>query len=1034
MASPRGAAALPGFLAVLVSLLPPGAATYPPFLPCGSPSPQTVDCAAHGLTRVPLFRAPTGAVTALLLSGNHISRIPADAFALFRRLETLELQWNGLLRPGVPKAGGPMVLAPRAFEPLAQLRSLDLRGNGLRAVPLLPPSLRTLDLSYNRLLLLEPPARPPALAALQTLRLDGNCYYNNPCGHSQGAPRGFLAGMGRLRELSLGHNNLTAVPGGLPAGLRRLALHYNQISAVAPGDFGQLARLSSLDLKGNCRRCEHAPSPCIKCARSALHLPAGCFASLGSLKSLNLSDNSLASLNDSVFAPLRGLEELLLSDNLLSRTSPNGNDLVLGSPAFRGFPRLRSLDLSYNYRRFTVFRRLALTEDFAGLARLQSLQITGCFFQSVDNASVAPLAGLPELRLLNLRLNFIKNIELHIFDSLAGLSYLRLSDNEISCTRCRGAPGKRPGLPDHRLTPGSSLQARGLSAPEPQVGLPLPESCTGRETLNLMRNNLVYVQKELFEGFERIECLILSHNSISQSFNGNQFILLKRLKLLDLSYNRIDLYYKAAFSELPSLEVLDLSNNNYHFQLSGMGHRLDFIAGLPSLRLLDLGFDSISDRISTALASSSLNKLVFRHNRLQDMWNKKIYFQFFRNLTNLTSLDLSNNLLTRIPPEGIYHLPPTLRDLNLKFNKLTSFPWEALSAFPCLEILDLSYNWLSTLSRSLHPGSYIPPDSGLRSLNLSSNRIHAIDRDFFRNATALASLLLSDNQLEQVDLDNCLLQRLRVLDIRWNRLVCTCDSSFYELFSNFNFSVPALTSQVTCGSPDRLRGRSVFSRDALLCPSSRNVAAFLLSLALALPLTALPVLRQVLGWDAWYAFYVWVARAWGLFYKGGEGSAYDAFVAFDKEQESVADWVYNELRVQLEDSGAQRFRLCLEERDWLPGRSSIENLHEAVQGSRKTVFVLPRAGPAGGLLREAFFLAQQRLLEERADVAVFVLLEKGRRGSRYLQLRRLLCRETVLLWPQNPQAQGYFWHRLRCVLARDIQASYDRKFSLSFEA
>ncbi|MBN3317632.1 TLR9 protein, partial [Atractosteus spatula] len=887
-----------------------------------------------------------------------------------------------------------MALAQGAFEPLAQLRSLDLRGNGLRALPVLPPSLRTLDLSYNQLLLLELPARPPALAAL----------------------RGFLAGMGRLRELSLGHNNLTAVPGGLPAGLRRLALHYNQISAVAPGDFGELASLGSLDLKGNCRRCEHASSPCIKCARSALHLPAGCFASLGSLKSLNLSDNSLASLNESVFAPLRGLEELLLSDNLLSRTSPNGNDLILGSPAFRSLRRLRSLDLSYNYRRFTVFRRLALTEDFAGLARLQSLQITGCFFQSVDNASIAPLAGLPELRRLNLRLNFIKNIELHIFDSLAALSYLGLSDNEISCTRCRGAPGKRPGLPDHLLTSGSSLQARGLIAPGPQVGLPLPESCTSRETLNLMRNNLVYVQKELFEGFESIECLILSHNSISQSFNGNQFNLLKRLKLLDLSYNRIDLYYKAAFSELPSLEVLDLSNNNYHFSLSGMGHRLDFIAGLSSLRLLDLGFDSISDRISTALASSSLNKLVFRHNRLQDMWNKKIYFRFFQNLTNLTSLDLSNNLLTRIPPEGIYHLPPTLRDLNLKFNKLMSFPWEALSAFPCLEVLDLSYNRLSALSRSLHPGSYIPLDSGLRSLNLSSNRIHAIDR------------------LEQVDFTDCLLLRLHVLDIRRNRLVCTCDSSFYELLSKFNFSVPALTSQVTCGSPDRLKGRSVFSRDALLCPDSLNAKHFLLSFTLALLLTALPVLRQALGWDAWYAFYVWVARAWGLFYKGGESSAYDAFVAFDKEQESVADWVYNELRVQLEDSGAQRFRLCLEERDWLPGRSSIENLHEAVQGSRKTVFVLPRAGPAGGLLREAFFLAQQRLLEERVDVAVFVLLEKGRRGSRYLQLRRLLCRETVLLWPQNPHAQGYFWHRLRRVLGRDIQASYDRKFSLSFEA
>ncbi|MBN3277292.1 TLR9 protein, partial [Polyodon spathula] len=78
-------------------------------------------------------------------------------------------------------------------------------------------------------------------------------------------------------------------------------------------------------------------------------------------------------------------------------------------------------------------------------------------------------------------------------------------------------------------------------------------------------------------------------------------------------------------------------------------------------------------------------------------------------------------------------------------------------------------------------------------------------------------------------------------------------------------------------------------------------------------------------------------------------------------------------------------------------------------------------------------MAQQRLLDDKNDVVVFILLERALKSSHYLHLRRLLCRETVLVWPQNPCGQSYFWHRLRCVLSKDNQRYYDHNFSLSFE-
>ena len=66
------------------------------------------------------------------------------------------------------------------------------------------------------------------------------------------------------------------------------------------------------------------------------------------------------------------------------------------------------------------------------------------------------------------------------------------------------------------------------------------------------------------------------------------------------------------------------------------------------------------------------------------------------------------------------------------------------------------------------------------------------------------------------------------------------------------------------------------------------------------------------------------------------------------------------------------------------------------------------------------------------DAAVLVLLDEMFPKLKYLQLRRRLCRKSVLSWPRNPRAQPLFWNRVRMALSSDNLKFYDNNMSESF--
>ncbi|XP_071777141.1 toll-like receptor 9 [Centroberyx gerrardi] len=1048
---------------ILCQLLPLVRTRNPIFFPCDNDvNVTTVDCYGRPLIHVPVIKSTT--VVSLNLSRTKIQEVGQHAFSGVPNLKQLKIMWNCL--PGSLRAlddhSCKMEIHYDAFRSLINLEVLHLSGNSLTSLPWLPDSLKVLDLENNRIFNISHPFNTPLL---KQLLLTKNCFYANPCNQSFYINEDVFRGLSKLKQLSLGYNNLTAVPTGLPASLEDLDLRENTITEILEGAFANLTVLKSLNLEWNCQRCDHAARPCFPCPQNrSLYLhPNSLYAKNSSMRNLSLRGNSLRTFPEGLFRPLRNLKTLDLSDNLLAYAIRNGT-------FFTELKGLTWISLIYNYEPMKTFPELILSPHLGNVSRLQSLLLSGNFFHNLSSQSFEVLSKLHELKKLELRMNFIDTCNMSALGQLPSLTNVILSQNMLNFLPCSSSqssehvsqqssqnqnsntynfPDPPLMLKDRKVTRSDpwepNKQTNLLEILEDDVSQ-IPTIwdfkyyfCQNNLTFDLSQNDILSLNKDIFVGMENAVCLDLSYNYMSQTLKGGLFNNMKNLVYLNMAYNRIDLYYREAFSELnTSLKILDLSNNEFHFLMKGMGHRFEFIHSLTNLEVLSLANNGIGMRIDHRLSSNSLKYLYFSGNHLDIMWDSgnNNYIHFFQDLTNLIYLDISQNELRSVSPDVLCNLPRSTEALSISNNQLNYFPWQNITALRSLRHLNLSGNFLDNL-----PHIVITFGSNFSLLDLSHNHISSVPEDFFSKVKTLRYLYLSHNYLKQLNhqLLPALLKNvsaLQKLTLHANPFKCDCDTSWFADFLRATpVEVPYLTTRVNCEFPESLQGESVLSIDQRSCQDVYGSLAFLFSSFMAVAFTVLPLLKHLYGWDLWYCLQVLWAGHKGYSQLPGSDSHkhHDAFVVFDTGNQAVRDWVYNELTVHLESSHHRRFCLCLEERDWIPGLSCIENLHNAVYSSVKTVFVLSSGGAAvNGVIRQAFFMVQQRLLDEKVDVAVLVLLDEMFPKLKYLQLRKRLCRKSVLSWPRNPRAQPLFWNRMRMALSSDNLRFYDNNMSESF--
>ena len=168
--------------------------------------------------------------------------------------------------------------------------------------------------------------------------------------------------------------------------------------------------------------------------------------------------------------------------------------------------------------------------------------------------------------------------------------------------------------------------------------------------------------------------------------------------------------------------------------------------------------------------------------------------------------------------------------------------------------------------------------------------------------------------------------------------------------------------------------------------------------------------------------YITNRKLYREFEESEEEYEYDAFISFHSDDQ---DWVWNELHENLDityeneetDDDLRRFKLCIHERDFVPGELIEENILRSIESSRKTIVVLSRNFLKSPWCEFELQIARKECIERGRDLIIAVLLEPLPGDIKISRsVERLIRKNTYIKWSTDQAEKIYFWIRMRSAL------------------
>ena len=605
----------------------------------------------------------------------------------------------------------------------------------------------------------------------------------------------------------------------------------------------------------------------------------------------------------------------------------------------------------------------------------------------------------------------IENISSDAFASLPTLKILDLSENNLTWTMVKeGVKGLQH----------SNLTALNISSLGPNLGdithfdthMDLFGYLKNTQLQNIsMRNdNIEIISGDLFKDLPKLSWIDLSQNKIYNfSLKG-----LDRVKYLNLTMNEFKYIPTVCDEEdesfVPSLETLHLAINSISdtYRLRKMG------SCFPNLKHLNLSFNPIRTVKGNSFARiSNLHTLSLKNLFVFDVKFEVTAF----NSSTLEVLHIGNSFRAKpsVHSSRVFSYCPKLRELDLTKIKLSCFEEkdmrDMLSPLKNLTTLILD----STRLEVMPPLDMLPK---LEVLVLRKNSIRSVQKGAFVYNTKLRKLSLSFNQITvftPTSFPASLLSSIEEIDLGWNPYACTCELEWFLgwIRRNEHKLTTFYPKYYQCDSPKGMDGTLL--KDVSLKFEDCNhyiVMATVLGAVSVAVFIVVVVIRKY-RWDIKY--YIYLARSKRGYQRIPEGEEffYDAFVAYNENDRA---WVMAQIVETLERKGS--YKLCLHERDFVPGEIIVDQITDKVKASRRFILVISNSFAKSQWCQFEILLAQSRLVEDGADILIPVLLEDVKARYMSASLKFLLKSLTFLEWTTDPAGKELFFNKLQLAMKK----------------
>uniref|UniRef100_A0A8C8VMS6 Toll-like receptor 5 n=1 Tax=Pelusios castaneus TaxID=367368 RepID=A0A8C8VMS6_9SAUR len=813
--------------------------------------------------------------------------------------------------------------------------------------------------------------------------------------------------------------NLTEVP-LVPNDTIIFWLSFNKIRQVNASSFPLLVQLHTLEIG------TQFVFPVI--------IGKAAFRNLPNLQTLDLGDNKILHLDPDAFVGLSHLQTLRLYYNQLEES-------ILEKDYLRDLLSLEYLDLSGNQIKSLRPHRL-----FYRLKYLQIIDLKNNFISTLCEGDLDSFQGKPFLLfILNSNQlyqritmdwakcgNPLKNIVPGTLD-LGGNGWT-VDIMQHFCTAVNGTPIEFLKFTHHIM--GRGFGFNNLRDPDKDTFAGLARS--GLRLLDISHGFIFSLNPCVFQSLGDLELLNLHHNKINQ-IQKQAFIGLGNLKFLNLSHNLLGELYNDPFEGLHSVLQIDLQQNHIG-QIAGNPFR-----NLRGLQLVDLR----DNAIKTLPSFPAMNILRLSDNRLISLGNQNI---------SATYLDLERNRLTNLGDLYFLLQAPDVQFIFLRQNRLSlcdksiniiennqlvyldlgenmlklvwdrSLCLDVFWALSKLQVLHLNNNYLTTLPQDIFHGL-----TSLNRLNLASNQLSHLPPGVFPES--LKTLNMSENQLLSPAPE--VFMTLSVLDITHNRFFCDCTLTTLTMWLNqTNVTLAGSENDTYCLLPPVFTKVPLSSvalhgcnEDELQKPLQFSLFIFT-SVTLIMFLTAIVIFNHFRG-----TCFVWYKTIAGALMKDHKHAIstsackYDAYLCYSNRD---FEWVQNSLLKHLDSqySEKNRFTLCFEERDFLPGEDHIINIRDAIWNSRKTICIVTRQFLKDGWCVEAFNFAQSRYFSDLKDVLIMVVVGSLSQYQlmKYKPIRVFVQRSQYMQWPEDHQDVDWFLHNISHQILKEKKVN--KKFNV----